>query len=374
MKRLVLVGGGHAHAFVLERLARARLTDTEVLLIAPAARQIYSGMLPGWIAGAYPLDACTLPLDRLAARAGVRFVQQACVRLDAAQRTIECADGRAVAWDWLSLDVGSASAGQDIPGAAQHATPVRPLERFVERLARLLDEAAAGTAGDIVIIGGGAAGVELAFALEARLAALGRRAHAPIGLTVVDARTRPPAGLPRLLQWRAAALLRARGITWLGGQQVAAIGGNGVGLADGRRLPARHVLQISGAAAQPWLAASGLATDAQGFVRVGPTLQSVSHPRVFAAGDCATYAVPRPRSGVFAVRAGPPLAANLLRALAGEPLHAWRPQRTALYLVSAGAGHALAAWGPLVWWGEWVWRWKDRIDRAFVARFNRPAD
>ncbi|WP_332669871.1 FAD-dependent oxidoreductase [Aromatoleum sp.] len=371
MKRLVLLGGGHAHLFVLERFARQRLAAVEVILVSPSDAQVYSGMLPGWIAGAYRLEACSIPLAGLAGRAGARLVRQACVRLDAAARTVETADGRRIEYDRLSIDAGAATAIHAIPGAATFATPVRPLDGFIGAIERVFADAAAGRECDALVVGGGAAGVEIAFALQARLAVIGRR---DARVAVVGTAARPLDGLPRIVQWRARRLMRDRGIEWHGGRRVCAITADGALLDDGSGLGARHVFLATGAAAHPWIAASGLATDREGYARVDATLRSVSHPQVFAAGDCAAYATPRPKSGVFAVRAGPPLAENLLRSLAGEPLRAWRPQRRALYLVSTGTGAALGARGVVGWWGAWVWRWKDRIDRRFVERFRASGD
>lgn len=376
MKRLVLLGGGHAHVYVLDRLVREDLAGTEVVLVSPYARQVYSGMLPGWIAGRYALRDCVLPLDALAARAGVQRVEQACVALDAGARELTLADGSRLGFDLLSIDAGPATDIAALPGAAEHALPVRPIETFIAAIDGWLDAYGRGEAGDLAIVGGGAAGVELAFALDARLRALGLRGAAGSGpaLRVIGGAVRPLAGLPRVLQWRAAALMRARGIEWLGGRRVEAVGAESVRLDDGRELPSRHTVLVTGAAAHPWLTASGLAVDEGGFVRVSRSLQSLSHPAVFAAGDCAAYADARPKSGVYAVRAGPPLAENLLRALRGEALEDWAPQRRALYLINTADGSALAAWGALAWWGGWVWRWKDRIDRAFMARFTPGGD
>lgn len=126
----------------------------------------------------------------------------------------------------------------------------------------------------------------------------------------------------------------------------------------------------TGAAAPSWPAASGLATDERGFIRVGRSLQSTSHPNVFAAGDVAAYTDARPKSGVYAVRAGPVLAANLRAFCEGAALQAWTPQARALYLISTGDRHALATWGRWSWSGQWVWRWKDHIDRQFMRRFG----
>ncbi|MCZ4303653.1 FAD-dependent oxidoreductase [Zoogloeaceae bacterium G21618-S1] len=363
MKRLVLLGGGHAHVYVLDALARARLPDTEVTLISPYPRQIYSGMLPGWIAGHYHIDETAIPLTPLAERAGVRFKQARGIGLDLDARRVRCDDGSEIPFTWLSIDTGPTTASARIDGGMQHGIPVRPIEDFVTRIDALIAAANADPDCSAAIIGSGAAGVELALALRARLPDL--------SLALIGSTALPLDGLPGRLQRRARRLLDARHIRWIGQRRAKAIDAEGVWLDDDEQVPAHHVLQVTGAAAPDWPALAGLSTDAGGFIRVGPTLQSVSHPVVFAAGDVAAYADPRPKSGVFAVRAGPPLAENLRRAIAGEALLPWQAQRRALYLISTGDRRALAAWGLLSIEGAWVWRWKDHIDRAFMARFSQ---
>lgn len=368
MKRLLLVGGGHAHVQVLAALAAQAIADTEVSLVTPHARQIYSGMLPGWIAGHYALEDCALPLAALAHAAGVQLLQTSCDALDLAARRLHCANGDSLAFDCVSIDSGPVADLDRLPGGAEHALPVRPIEGFVAAWPRLLGRARQGGFA-LAIVGDGAAAVELAFAVQARFAAEGL---ADCRLALFGGAPQPLPGLPLLLRRQAARLLAGRGIAYHGGRRVAALHERQVELADGSRHAADAVLLASGAAAPRWPGAAGLAVDGGGFIRVTATLQSVSHSFVFAAGDVAAYADARPKSGVFAVRAGPPLAANLRAWCEGRPLRPWRPQQRALYLLSTGDGRALAAWGPFSASGAWVWRWKDRIDRDFVDRFGGP--
>jgi selenide,water dikinase len=367
MKRLLLVGGGHAHVHVLAALAQTSFAGTEVTLISPYPRQIYSGMLPGWIAGHYSIDDCAIPLDRLAQRAGVRFVQTACTSLDLAAKVAHCANGEQVVFDLLSIDSGPTLALADLPGAEQYALPIRPIEGLVAAWPDLLERARQASGFNLAIVGDGAAGTELAFAIQARFASE-RLAQARV--TLIGANSAPLAGFPPRLRNTVSRLLSERGVITLANRRALAFLPCQLRLSDETRLDADASLIVTGAAAPRWPADSGLACDEAGFVRLTPTLQSVSHPFVFAAGDVAAYADPRPKSGVFAVRAGPVLASNLRAACQGEALQRWTPQAQALYLISTGQRHALAAWGASSFGGSWVWHWKDWIDRRFMRRFS----
>jgi selenide,water dikinase len=368
MKRLLLVGGGHAHVHVLAALAEAPFAGTEVTLISPYPRQIYSGMLPGWIAGHYSIDDCAIPLDRLAQRAGVRFVKTACSGLDPDAKIAHCENGEPIAFDLVSIDSGPTLALADLPGAELYAMPIRPIEGFVAAWPGILERARqAPAAFNLAIAGDGAAGTELAFAIQARFAAEGQT---QAKVTLIGANSAPLAGFPQRLRSTVSKLLAERGIALLANRRVLAFLPGRLRLSDETLLDADLSLIVTGAAAPRWPADSGLACDEAGFIRLTPTLQSISHPFVFAAGDVAAYADPRPKSGVFAVRAGPVLATNLRAACQGAPLQRWRPQAQALYLISTGQRYALAAWGALSFGGRWVWHWKDWIDRRFMRRFS----
>lgn len=367
MKRLVLLGGGHAQLAVLASLAERPMAGWDVRLVTPHRRQIYSGMLPGWVAGHYPLEACAIALDALALRGGITFHQAAAVAIDPARQSIRCDDGAELPFDMLSIDTGPVASIANPPGSLEHALPIRPIEGFVTAWSAIVERLRnAGQRVDLVVLGAGAAGVELAFAIRQRAVIEG---WTQVRLSLVGADTRPLDGAPEKLRRQVAALLAGRGIRWVGGRRAERIEPNLIRFDDGSALDFDACLVVTGAAAPAWPRAGGLATDDRGFIQVGPTLQSLSHPRVFAAGDIAALSQARPKSGVFAVRAGPTLAHNLRAKGEGRALDAWHPQRRALYLISTGDRHAFASWGRWAWHGGWVWHWKDWIDRRFVNHF-----
>jgi selenide,water dikinase len=241
------------------------------------------------------------------------------------------------------------------------------VDRLLAAWSQILADARQRTV-HILTVGGGVGGVELTLAMHHRAGEAGARTV----FCVVTESDKILRGHPPGARQRIERVLRARDLTWHTDSHVCEIDGSRALLADGRALPADYVIWATGASAPGWPREAGLATDRDGFVVVGETLQSRSHPEVFASGDVATMeGHPRPRSGVYAVRQGPPLARNVRRAATGQPLESYLPQRFALALISTGGRHAIASWGPLAWDGDWVWRWKDRIDRRFVARYRR---
>jgi selenide,water dikinase len=356
MKRLILLGGGHAHLFVLEAFAR-QPPAVEVLLITPDALTPYSGMMPGVIAGHYRHRQACVDLQPLAGRAGCALKLDAAVSLDASNRCIHLASGETIGYDLLSIDTGSTPVVPDVPGAARHGHPVKPISALFERWQ------ASGSAPAAAVVGAGAAGVEIVMALRHR--------RPDMSCTLIDRSPRILAGLPDRLATAVMRELTRQQIDVVTGAHLAQIDAERLLLQDGRTVTSEFTVWTTGAAAAGWLRESGLALDGRGFITTLPTLQSASHPEVFAAGDVATMIdVPRPKSGVFAVRAGQPLAANLLHAIAGEPLLPWKPQASALMILACGRRHAIASRGNWVIRGDWVWRWKDHIDRSFMRRFD----
>jgi selenide,water dikinase len=375
LKDLVLVGGGHSHVAVLRRFGMRPLPGVRLTLIARDLDAAYSGMLPGLIAGHYGFDQTHIDLGPLARFAGARLYHDEVIGLDLEAKRVLCRNHPPVAYDLLSLNIGSAPNTADVPGAAAHAIPVKPIDRFVAHwdalVRRVLERTRPSRIG---VVGAGAGGVELLLAVRHRLAALlagaGRAVEAPSYHLVSDT----PVILPSLnarARKRFARVLAARGVTVHTDQKVTLVEAGLLHCASGLALPLDEILWVTAADAAPWLAQTGLALDERGFIEVDERLQSVSHADVFAAGDIASVSAhPRPKSGVFAVRQGRPLADNLRRRLLGRKARPFRPQRNFLSLISTGDKYAVAVRGDWALEGELIWRWKDWIDRRFIAKYN----
>lgn len=358
---LVLIGGGHAHALVLRSWAMAPLPGVRLTVINPGPTAPYTGMLPGFVAGHYLRDELDIDLVRLARFAGARLILSRATGIDRARRLIRIKGRPDLGYDLASLDIGITSEMEEIPGFCDHAVPAKPLGAY----SRAWESFAANPGeGRIAVIGGGVAGCELALAMHHALASRGR----PCAITVIEAAS-PLAGLGAAAARALLAQMKARGIRVLANQRVAAITATDVTLDNGEVLASDFTLGAAGARPQGWLKKTGLELH-KGFVTVGPTLQS-SDPYIFAVGDCAHMEhAPRPKAGVFAVRQAPVLLSNLRAALTGAEMTSFTPQRDYLKLISLGEKSAMAEKFGLKFQGHWLWKLKDRIDRAFMDKFT----
>ena len=368
-RHLVLVGGGHTHIQVLKAFAMDPPPDLRTTLVVDTPNAVYSGMVPGFVAGQYEAAELEIDLFPLARLAGAAVIQAAATGIDTGARRVELGGRPPVAYDMISFDIGSTVAGLDTPGVREHALPTRPIGDFARtvdaRLAALADGGARSPR--VVVVGGGAGGVELAFTLRERLA----RGRADPRVTLVEAGPGILAGFPVGLGRRVTRAAGARGIEIRTGVAVEAVERDAV-IAGGERLPSDLTVWVTGAAPHAAWRDAGLPTDERGFLRTDPTLRVEGHDVVFAVGDCATQVDHPwvPRAGVYAVRQGPVLTENLRRAVRGGPARRYRPQRDFLTLLNLGDGTAAGGkWGVSVA-GRPVFAWKDRIDRAFMRRFR----
>ncbi len=374
VKDLVLVGGGHSHVAVLKSFGMRPMAGVRLTLIGRDLLTPYSGMLPGFIAGHYAYEDCHIDLGPLAAFAGARLYHDEVTNVDLVAKHVRCAHRPPVSYDVLSLDIGSLPKQNDVPGAAEHAIPVKPIGRFATRwrqiVGRITTEAQPFRLG---VVGGGAGGVELILAMRHRLRQLlADQGEDPdrLQFVLVTAGRLLPTHNPRVGRIFSG-VLHERDVELHLDREVVAVEAGQIRCIDGGSISLDEILWVTQASGAAWLEESGFACDADGFIRVHDTLQSITDVNVFAAGDAAAVANhERPKAGVFAVRQGKPLAENLRLALSGRPPKPFVPQSRFLSLISTGDKRAVASRGSLAIEGDWLWTLKDWIDRRFIRQYS----
>ncbi len=371
---LVLIGGGHSHVHVLKAFAMRSEPGVRLTLVTRDLETPYSGMLPGVIAGLYTRDEAHIDLLRLTTATGARLIHAEAVGLDRAQKQVLLAGRPPIAYDIAAIDVGITPDLATIEGAVEHAIAVKPIGDFLRKFDDLLWRCRSpGGPRRIAVIGGGAGGVELLLSVRSRLRAEAVAHGSAPGQFSFALATEGEILATHNLRVRRAfrRILRERGVELYEDRRARTIGTNQIEFDDAPPLVADAVLATTAAAPPPWFAGTGLALDSGAFLAVGPTLQVTNDPDVFASGDCAgLVATPREKSGVIAVRAGPPLAANLRRRARGEPIQPWRPQRRYLALISTGERYAVASRGWFKAEGAWLWTLKDWIDRRWMRMYQ----
>ncbi|MEL6585038.1 MAG: selenide, water dikinase SelD [Pseudomonadota bacterium] len=364
---LVLVGGGHTHALVLRAWGMDPQPGVRVTVINPGPTAPYSGMLPGHIAGHYDRDDLDIDLVRLARFAGARLIDGAVTRVDARAQRLHIAGRGVLAYDVASLDVGINAEMPSLPGFADHGIPAKPLGPFASQWRAFLDAAKHGhRPPQVAVIGAGVAGIELSMACAHALRQAGQTPTVTLLEQSDNVMVDSMKARRRLLDG-----MRAQGVVLRTGATVTAVQTDHVTLQDGATIPSHFTIGATGARPHGWLARGDLPLI-DGFIPVDSRLRVDGHDTLFATGDCAhlTHA-PRPKAGVFAVRAAPVLHGNLRAALSGGSLKPFEPQTDYLKLISLGEKSALGEkWGVLVS-GPWVWRLKDKIDRDFMDRVNK---
>jgi selenide, water dikinase len=396
VRDLVLVGGGHTHAMALRMLGMKPLPGVRVTLITESSDTPYSGMLPGHIAGFYSYDECHIDLRHLANFAQAQLYIDRVVGVDLDNRKVICAQRPAVDFDVLSIDIGSTPATISVSGAAEYAIPAKPVSKLLHHWYQICRNVASQVSTstkqpvNIAIVGGGAGGVELALSMHAHLQRIFnqeiRDRGVEIGFPILNLQSQSPnldihlfqrdsELMPHyhpLMRKLARKILLEKNIQLHMGETVCEVQPHTVICESGLTAKCDFIFWVTQASAPEWIKAAGFATDEQGFILVEDTLQSVSHPYVFAAGDIATMLHhPRPKAGVFAVRQGKPLFENLRRILLGKPLKSYVPQKQYLSLIGTGDGRAIATRGSFtIPPHQLLWCWKDWIDRNFMKRFS----
>ena len=380
-KDLILIGGGHSHALVLRKMGMNPWpADVRITLVTNLADTPYSGMLPCHISGLYDFDTAHIDLRPLTRFANCRLIMDEMIGLDTQRQQVICRHHPPLAYDALSIDVGSTPAKSKVPGAAEYAIPAKPVpellrawDSYLFSLKKEL-EADANKVATIGIVGGGVGGVEMAFAMQVRLQQLMQsigRNKQQIAVHIFQRSEHLAKGRNRLTQWMVERLCQEKKIVVHTGETVCEVGERTIRCESGLTVECDRTFWVTNASAPPWLKKTDLSLTKEGFLAIKDTLQTCSHQNIFAAGDVATMVNhPRPKAGVFAVRQGPPLYKNLKRYVLDQPLKPFSPQQRYLNIIDTDTERSIASWGPFAIHAKWCRSWKDSIDRKFMSLFS----
>jgi NADH dehydrogenase len=320
MQTIVIVGGGAGGLELATRLgdSAGRAGHARVVLVDRWPAHFWKPLLHTLASGKRDTQGTEVDFAAQACEHGFEFVRGDVLGVDRAARSIALAplladDGaevlpaRTLGYDKLVLALGSVTNFFGVPGAAGHVLTLDDVpqaqafrQRFIDGCIHASAHGAAdGAAGlDIVIVGGGATGVELAAELSHSARALARyKVHAldPVRDVRIRILERGSLLLPHLharLSRRAARHLRSLGIKVLTDCAVARVDAHAVVASDGASYPSSITLWAAGVEAPPLCAALGLAVNRLRQIAVGPTLQSVNDDDVYAIGDCASFTCP----------------------------------------------------------------------------------
>lgn len=367
-QNLVLIGGGHSHAITLKLFGQNPIPGVKLTLISDVEQTPYSGMLPGHVAGFYSYQETHINLRDLSEFARGDLIIDKAIGLDFNNKQVICLKNSPIKFDYLSIDIGSTPQIDNIPGAKEYAIPAKPVPQLLQAWEKLLNTIKAHPKPiNLAIVGGGAGGVELALNMQARLI------KEQNNQTKIHLFHREAKLLSSHNDWVSNSLkkiLIQRGIKLHLQETVKEVLAHQIICDSGLVLDCNYIFWVTQASAPTWIKNSGLTTDEKGFILVKDTLQSVSHPHIFATGDIATMKnYQRPKAGVFAVRQGRPLFENWRRIILGQPLKTYTPQKNYLALIGTGDKNAIASWGSLGCQSPLLWYLKDQIDRKFMNSF-----
>ena len=369
---IVLVGAGHTNAHIIRMWRMKPIPGARLTCVSDNLVATYSGMLAGTLAGDYRQQEMEIDLVRLCASCGVRFVHARVLGCDADRQALQLEDRAPLPFDLLSVGIGSQPT---IPAGCESGLSIKPMQTFHARLATRLEEIRSNehsAAPRIGIVGGGAAGVEIATCLQKHL----RREYPsdiPFQISLLESGENLLAEMPARTQMLAKTALENCDIELRLNARVIEVGCEGtLSYASGEREQFDLVIWATSAKPSPLLAKLNLPLDERGFLLTRSTLQCVGNDDIFAVGDAGSvegedYA----KAGVYAVRQGPVLWENLRRKAEGRPLKHWRPQSKFLSLLNTGDERAILTYYALSTHSHWAWKLKDWIDTRFMAKYQQ---
>jgi NADH dehydrogenase FAD-containing subunit len=328
-------------------------------------------MGPGLLSGIYQPWEVRFHVKRLAENQGATFIRDKVIKIDPGQKLLLLSSGETVTYDVVSFNAGSEVPMESLNTApGENIIPVKPIVNLLRIRRLLLKAIKENKVMNLIVIGGGPAGIEIS-------ANLWRLFHENRGrgkITLLGGR-RLMGNAPDKVRSLVLHSLVGRGLNVIEGTYAKAIENGMVTLSDGRKVFFDMALVAIGTRPPSLFRDSGLPASADGGLLVNAHLQSVRYADIFGGGDCVSLERQSlARVGVYAVRENPILYHNLLAALEGGNMLTFEPQNFFLLILNMGNGQGI------FWKKNWVWQsrlaflLKDYIDRKFMRKFQMSGE
>jgi len=362
-KRLVLAGGGHAHMHILNNYVRLK-KYSNITLVSDGIYQIYSGMVSAYIEDIYKFDEISFNLWKLCERANIDFIDSRVVGIDADKNLLHLSNGNSLEYDVVSFDIGSETNTHKIKNANTYGYKIKPLINLKKIKATIAEFPSKNV--KTVIIGAGAAGYEIALALDNYI----HRKNKLSKIILMDSNSTILSSFQRKVQKLGYKYLRGKRITFIANKTVKTVNENHILTEDNQTLYFDFLIWATGVRSNSIFLDSMLATDNKGFLKVDDKLQHIYYKNMFGAGDCISIKNHEElaKAGVYPVKQGPVLVKNLENYINNKPLYRFKPSNTYLKIISTGNKKSILEWKKICFKGKIVWRLKDRIDRDFMNR------
>jgi NADH dehydrogenase FAD-containing subunit len=365
-KRLVLIGGGHAHMVTLAMLHTFVEKGHRVTVVGPSDHHYYSGMGPGMLGKTYTPSDIRFATRHVVEKQGGTFIRDKAVQILGGKKKVMLASGEAVGYDVISFNAGSYVPRLDQPEGAKDVYSVKPIERLMEAQARIL-ELVAQKKITIGILGGGPSSAEVA----GNIWQLSRVAGGNMPQIKIFAGKRFMSRFPDNVRLKLQRLLTQRGIEINTDGYVQTVRSGAVTLDSGETQELDFIFLAVGVKPNSIFKKSGLATGPDGGLRVNEFLQNVDYPEMFGGGDCIYFdKQPLDKVGVYAVRQNPILYHNLMAALEETRLQPFDPGGDYLLIFNMGGGIGVLRKRWLLLKGRTAFYIKDYIDRKFMNKFQ----
>jgi NADH dehydrogenase FAD-containing subunit len=365
-KRVLLVGGGHAHMMTLEALDTFVKKGYEVTVIGPSEYHYYSGMGPGMLGGIYTPEDIRFATRHVVEKQGGKFILGKATHVDPERKRVTTESGDEISYDVVSFNSGSHVPKLDVQGETKNIYTVKPIEKLKEaqiRIGASLSEKPTR----IGVVGGGPSSAEVAGNVWRFADDLGNYSAEITVFAGSQFMGRFPDGIRK----RVLTSLSARGIKIVEGTHVKGIKEGSVILETGEEHDLDFIFLALGVKPSAMFKNSGLPTGPDGGLLVNKFLQSTAYPDIFGGGDCIYFQdQPLDKVGVYAVRENPVILHNLMAQLEGGALQPCDPGGDYLLIFNLGDGTGVFQKKWLTFGGRTAFFIKDHIDRKFMGQFQ----